>query len=341
MKKENLLKKDSGITLIALIGIILGIILIIGIAIFTVITINQNNTIEKIMKKNKSENKVVAISENKNTVIYDDLGNEVTIPSGFGLALDSGTNITEGIVIEEAGIEGGGNQFVWIPVGETKDQNGSTNLIKLGRYKSDLNKNIVNLDENKEESKHIKELTVEEKTNEADKNISAKDIKDFINKVNNTGGYYIGRYEASNNNGKAEIKYDKAPWCSLTQKEAATLSNDMYSSNENFTSDLINSYAWDTAIMYIQTYAQNNYIDQTTLNNSILNTGKSGDMQLKITDIASNNMEWSTETAEYKKYSTVARGGDFYNVKNSANHRLLYFEHSNYTNISFRTILYL
>ena len=37
----------------------------------------------------------------------------------------------------------------------------------------------------------------------------------------------------------------------VTQSEVASLSQNMYNST-NFTSDLLNSYSWDTAILFIQ-----------------------------------------------------------------------------------------
>ena len=47
----------------------------------------------------------------------------------------------------------------------------------------------------------------------------------------------------------------------------------MYTSN-NFTSDLMNSYAWDTAITFIQKCTdKTNYANQSSLNTSFLSTG--------------------------------------------------------------------
>ena len=55
------------------------------------------------------------------TKITDSLNNEITIPGGFRIADDSGTNVEDGIVIEDES----GNQFVWIPVGEYKTSKGT------------------------------------------------------------------------------------------------------------------------------------------------------------------------------------------------------------------------
>ena len=48
------------------------------------------------------------------TDIADDLGNPLYIPGGFHIASDSGINVEDGIVIED-NLESK-NQFVWIPV---------------------------------------------------------------------------------------------------------------------------------------------------------------------------------------------------------------------------------
>ena len=79
-------------------------------------------------------------------------------------------------------------------------------------------------------------------------------------------------------------------------------------------SDLINSYSWDTAIVFIQKYSGNsNYANQTRVSTSKLNTGKAGDKVCNIHDMASNCYEWSTEhstsTSSSYSYPCVSRGG--------------------------------
>ena len=91
----------------------------------------------------------------------------------------------------------------------------------------------------------------------------------------------------------------------------------MYSEDKNFTSDLINSYAWDTAIVFIQTFGQSNYSRQSSLNtrfalqgtNNLAGTAK--DQQCNIWDMASNGFEWTTETYSVSNYPCVVRGGSF------------------------------
>ncbi len=53
-------------------------------------------------------------------------------------------------------------------------------------------------------------------------------------------------------------------------------------------SDLINSYAWDTAIVFIQKYSgDSDYSRQNSLNTTLVNTGTIGNERCHINDIAS------------------------------------------------------
>ena len=75
-------------------------------------------------------------------------------------------------------------------------------------------------------------------------------------------------------------------------------------------SDLINSYSWDTAIVFIQKYSgSTNYANKGSVNKSLLNTGKSGDKVCNIYDMASNCFEWSTEHSTNSNNLCVFRGG--------------------------------
>ncbi|MCI9178183.1 MAG: hypothetical protein HFJ28_06540 [Clostridia bacterium] len=83
----------------------------------------------------------------------------------------------------------------------------------------------------------------------------------------------------------------------------------MYSSNY-FESDLVNSYMWDTAIVFIQNYSGNrNYAKKKSVNSSLKSTGKAGDKVCNIHDMASNCWEWSTEHNADTSYFCIGRGG--------------------------------
>ena len=101
----------------------------------------------------------------------------------------------------------------------------------------------------------------------------------------------------------------------------------MYSSS-NFESDLINSYAWDTALVFIQEFSgDTDYSLQLGGNTagalqkcgeSILDVVDSGDkvqdVRCNIYDMAGNTREWSTETNSDTGYPCVIRGGYYDHV---------------------------
>ena len=94
----------------------------------------------------------------------------------------------------------------------------------------------------------------------------------------------------------------------------------MYNSDK-FTSDLINSYAWDTATVFIQNCGTNSkYSRQNSLNTSLSQTGTNSltdtsktDVQCNIYDMASNIREWTTETSNNSNLPCGNRGGIYYN----------------------------
>ena len=185
-------------------------------------------------------------------------------------------------------------------------------------------------------------------------------IKSFIDSVKSNGGYYIARYEASyGTDGKANSKVSNAYidsntapttrtegmlWNHITQIDAAKACYDLYTTA---TTDLINSYAWDTAIVYIQNFSEDtDYSYQYSKNlENLVNTGTNGDEVCKINDMASNTYEWTTEYSTYA-YSSIAypctnRGGSCNSSSNYTRYR--YSNHASYggKNFTFRPTLYM
>ena len=121
----------------------------------------------------------------------------------------------------------------------------------------------------------------------------------------------------------------------------------MYDNNDNFTSDLVNSYAWDTTLVFIQKCSDNSAYSQQTSSNigTVVEKGTVGtdteDVKCNIYDMASNCVEWSTETAKNDDNPCVNRGGYCYDDDDLADARRRDFVTNNYDNYSFRPILYL
>lgn len=182
------------------------------------------------------------------------------------------------------------------------------------------------------------------------RNATAKNLGEFINSTKpieegGNGGYYIGRYEASYASGatsvsevgdyancKAASKVSTANstssmsynsgtlWNFITQPAASKVAINTYEDSDSVKSDLMNSYAWDTAIVYIQEASTPNYANATSKNSNLSNTGKLDpdeptlkDEVCKINDMASNVVEWTTEhssnTGSSGAYPCVGRGG--------------------------------
>ena len=154
-------------------------------------------------------------------------------------------------------------------------------------------------------------------------NTTAQDLSGFIESVKNNNGYYFARYEASYGmDGKANSKVSNsysestAPttegtvWNFILQNQASTACQNLYNT---VNSDLLNSYAWDTAISYIHAMGNTNYANANRGDNTaLINTGETGDEKCKINDMAKNNKEWETEYSTYTNNPCVYRGGDFY-----------------------------
>ena len=98
----------------------------------------------------------------------------------------------------------------------------------------------------------------------------------------------------------------------------------MYS-DSNFESDLMNSYAWDTAITFLQKfdnrenktettkpYSRQDSINQESLAEKGTNKLSTQDKICNIYDMASNTYEWTTETYSSTNNHCVKRGG-YYN----------------------------
>ena len=295
---------------------------------------------------------LVGIVVDKNTKAEDTYGNKITIPKGFKILAHSentttgdvtytysGDNIPavqDGIVIENGTDE---NQFVWVPVGTIKNKDNTTNTITLGRYEFDSSTgaltsttpvqvaSVENCMQEVTISTNYKELSTLREGNTAEdstaENATARDLKTFVETSLENGGYYIARYEASGTT-KIISKYNQEVLVDITQPTAAKLAREMYGEVKEddelvYASDLVNSYAWDTAIIFIQTYSTETDASSYASENkstSFANTGINNDKYCNIWDMSGNAYEWTTEYSTRSSliyfYSCVYRGGCYY-----------------------------
>ena len=254
-----------------------------------------------------------------NTEIEDDLGNKVWIPGGFGLAEDSATKVEGGIVIQD----GPGNQFVWIPIKTYKTTKGEkTNKLSRRTFTSSRAEEISG--DNYISPRYY---------GEGDSRSVAKDtIEKFKTSATKKSGFYIGRYEAGTETERTSTKdaltvplvqANKYAYMYVERSQAKQQAEAMYSGNSYVKSELISSYAWDTALNFMCQNSEYKYTLATTTSNQYGNinsnaytktglykvNGKESDKYSNIYDFLGNKMEWTTEYADASYNPCVRRGG--------------------------------
>ena len=147
------------------------------------------------------------------------------------------------------------------------------------------------------------------------------DTEDYKSQVNENGGFYIGRYEASYENGSAVSKVSTVAntgstlengklWNWISQTDALEYAKDMYTSTE-FTSSLLTGVAWDRTLSWLEetgavtleeiivdskswgNYNDDSFSGTTT---SLINTGSMTQTRVNnLYDLAGNLQEWTTE----------------------------------------------
>ena len=160
---------------------------------------------------------------------------------------------------------------------------------------------------------------------------SYQDTEDYTKQVNENGGFYIGRYEASYENGSVVSKESTVAntgstlengklWNWISQTDALSYANSMYTSSE-FTSSLLTGAAWDRTLSWLEetgavsleeiivdSKSWGNYRDDTfSGTTSLINTGSMPQTRVNnIYDLAGNLFEWTTEA--FNTDSRVVRG---------------------------------
>ena len=260
-----------------------------------------------------SEGEEVTILD-ETTEVEDGLENKVVIPGGFGIASDSGTNVEDGIVIEDED----GNQFVWIPVSVQNEETGEKTPIHTSTGDITIDYARINFERNNGYYSDYSE------TMPSDEEAS----------VNANGGYYIGRFEAGDGSstefrtsateGTVVIKKNQIPYNYITRSDAETKATEISTVQEytTATTKLVSSYAWDTALDFIQKVnSDNEYNDyatsspegnysETNYGNGLIRTGQTTPVS-NIYDMGGNLWEYTTESNSNEISPFVNRGGSY------------------------------
>ena len=298
----------------------------------------------------------------------------VKIPAGFYYV---GGTKTSGIVISDnvndkdkyknkavVGTDLLGNQYVWIPC--TTDNTSSE--LQYTRTEWGVE---VDGDDN---SRAIKdELTLTDASvtySDADtaNGINADVSKEIVAQIKaekasvaQYGGYYIGRYEVGKNSDTAVVKYNQTPYASITWSTAYGLAKKIITNSE-VNSYLCSSYAWDTAVNFIQNnstaknYATSiegfngNWNPQAVKDpsgNVIKPAGTSQQLNTGLTtqfcnifDMGGNEAEFTTELNPGTSETVVLRGGVYSNYR-PAGYRWDTSSGSAYITYGFRATLFL
>lgn len=277
----------------------------------------------------------------------DAYGNIIIVPKGFKIVTSEGTTVPEGIVIEDINenqfvwIPVGKvyknaekTESSTIQLGRyTFDANDGTPKAVQLAYTPENPTNYMNevkiKNPNAEyiEVDESREGIVDNSNRKNNINATAKDLAGFIQSVKENGGYYLARYEASYKSGSSvadwkplskkstdknedDMHYEYGTlWNFVTQLQASKICQNMYKNDDSVgvESDLVNSYAWDTAVVFIQEMSEtnSNYANKTDGNGTLKNTGETGDKACNIYDMAANLREFTTEYCLYESTTTT------------------------------------
>jgi len=395
MKKEIKNKQEKGITLIALVVTIVVLLILAGVSISLVL--NNNGVISKAKDaKNQyaeaqtnEEKQLNEVSDWIKETVGDTTGggsaggaeskvDGVPIPAGFvyvGGTKDSGLVISDAAADKEkykgqttVGTDLQGNQFVWIPVENIADYKRTAYSFQVDTGTIDSSTNSTKINYSSSVSNYYTEAMPSDEKTSVEKN----------------KGYYIGRYEAgdkestdaktlrsasSSTSNTITIKAKQAPYNYIKYTDAKALAEGFGTKQnyKNVKTKLVSSYAWDTAIAFIQktvsdygnSSPQGNYKDSPTFTytgiadteknkqtkangtSTLIPTGQTTGV-CNIYDMGGNVYEWTTESCSNSNGPYTDRGGGYniYFADHPAGYRISGSDTA-YDYIGFRATLFL
>ena len=338
-------KENKGITLVALVITIIILLILAGISISALTNTGifekakdakeksevaekqQSETLdsyEEELNKYTSDNleENIGVKFEKNTELHDKNGAKIIVPAGFKVVNTDDLTVEKGIVVEDSK----GNQYVWIPC-TTEDSKSQLQFKRTEWWVED--------DGGAKASKD--ELTLTCPENYSDNGLTYAVVNEIVAQikaekysVRRNGGYYIGRYEVGDENGTAVIKADKTPMANIIWSTAYSKAKGI-GGGPGATTYLCSSYAWDTAINFIQNngflnYAKaredsynENWVDKNVkdLKGNIIKAANKAELlptgkttpKSNIYDMGGNVSEFTTEVMPSTSEPVVLRGG--------------------------------
>ncbi len=363
MEKFKLIRNtNNGITLIALVITIIVLLILAGVTIATLTGDNgiltkaqEAKTKTEIAEKEEKEklnqlaNMMGDVYTATSTINGKSEGNSYnpTIPAGFkpvnteGASWGDGSNppseeaVNAGLVIEDEN----GNQFVWVPCTTT----GEEGLISYAQDKQ------YNDGTTASKQWYYNEYTDwTDATGEANKT-----------SVEKYGGFYVARYEAgvpsdspfyANEEGttyytsgtnpsknvdtyKPVSKANNQSWNYISQQNAVTVSRKMYEENSSVKSQLIDSYAWDTIMNWMESEKDGIALDSSNYgnyyNNTSINTNTLYALHRYADDKKDVSDKWTVAT-KYKK-GNIQSGAISLTESNRDQYEFTDYDDENYT----------
>ena len=379
--KQQNQKFNQGITLVALVVTIVVLLILSSVSLNLVLGDNG------IIVKAKEAAETTAAAQEKEAMERNLLEKElenslstpaveptdgVKIPTGFYYV---GGTKASGIVISDnkndknkyrnqkvVGTDLLGNQYVWIPC--TTDSTSS----KLQYARTEWGVEVDGDDNSRaiKDELTLTDASVTYSDSDTANGINADVSKEIVAQIKaekasvaQYGGYYIGRYEVGKNGDTAVVKYDQTPYAEITWSTAYGLAKKIITNSE-VNSYLCSSYAWDTAVNFIQNnstaknYATSiegfngNWNSQEVKDpsgNVIKPAGTSQQLNTGLTtqfcnifDMGGNEAEFTTELNPGTSETVVLRGGAYSYYDGPAGYR---WDYRSGANDGFRATLFL
>ena len=378
--KKNIVKRQTGITLIALVITIIVLLILAGVSIAMLTGNNGILTQAKLAKENTAlakedeENKLAKnneyineqtgksliipgeqVKETKKNNYVDINGDKATIPQGFTVSgKEDEQIIANGLVIydipesEISSVDWNTastkyNQFVWIPVSSEK------------AYQRDFTyPSFYYIND-----KWTFSETTPKGSTTTDIGYLPSDIQPEIDDATNNekaermavlkyNGFYISRYETGKENLKPVSKQNATVYTHKKQTEFKTIGKDMYGDNSNYVkSAMCSGIQWDMVMKFVdgKTDGNKNNTYDVRAYNSTRHTAIQANAGKNVADKVQNIYDLEGNCHEYvaekNNSSIVYRGGD--NIKDSDVRASIRFSIGGnaYSNFTFRSALYI